>query len=50
GGPVSGPAGPTLAWFAIDAYALAREADDPQGAVDEIFRMIEAAWGASRLA
>lgn len=30
--------------FVIDAYALAREAADPQAAVDEIFRMIEAAW------
>ncbi|MFE9554870.1 TetR/AcrR family transcriptional regulator [Streptomyces sp. NPDC006692] len=34
----------TIARFAIDAYALAREAADPQAAVDEIFRMIEAAW------
>ncbi|MGY1433664.1 TetR/AcrR family transcriptional regulator [Streptomyces reniochalinae] len=34
----------TIARFVIDAYALAREAADPDGAVDEIFRMIEAAW------
>ncbi|MET8695325.1 helix-turn-helix domain-containing protein [Streptomyces bauhiniae] len=34
----------TLARFVIDAYTLAREAADPQGAVDEIFQMIEAAW------
>ncbi|MEV7383984.1 TetR/AcrR family transcriptional regulator [Streptomyces lydicus] len=34
----------TIARFVIDAYALAREAADPQAAVDEIFRMIEAAW------
>ncbi|MEV5279305.1 helix-turn-helix domain-containing protein [Streptomyces sp. NPDC052811] len=34
----------TIARFAIDAYSLAREAADPQAAVDEIFRMIEAAW------
>lgn len=34
----------TLARFVVDAYALAREADDPDAAVDEIFRMIEAAW------
>ncbi|GAA2069862.1 TetR/AcrR family transcriptional regulator [Streptomyces albiaxialis] len=34
----------TLARFAIDAYALAREAADPEAAVDEIFGMIEAAW------
>lgn len=37
-------AGRTIARFVIDAYALAREAADPQAAVDEIFRMIEAAW------
>ncbi|MGG2460411.1 TetR/AcrR family transcriptional regulator [Streptomyces sp. RGM 3693] len=34
----------TLARFVIDAYSLAREAPDPDAAVDEIFRMIEAAW------
>lgn len=34
----------TIARFVIDAYALAREAADPQAAVDEIFPMIEAAW------
>ncbi|WP_328535143.1 TetR/AcrR family transcriptional regulator [Streptomyces sp. NBC_00344] len=34
----------TLARFVIDAYSLAREAPDPKAAVDEIFRMIEAAW------
>lgn len=34
----------TIARFVIDAYALAREAPDPQAAVDEIFEMIEAAW------
>ncbi|MFD8328148.1 TetR/AcrR family transcriptional regulator [Streptomyces lydicus] len=34
----------TLARFVIDAYALAREAADPQAAVEEIFQMIEAAW------
>ncbi|ASY36290.1 MULTISPECIES: TetR/AcrR family transcriptional regulator [unclassified Streptomyces] len=33
-----------LAQFVIDAYALAREAADPEGTVDEVFRMIEAAW------
>ncbi|MEU3065175.1 helix-turn-helix domain-containing protein [Streptomyces subrutilus] len=38
----------TIARFVIDAYALAREAADPQAAVDEIFRMIEAAWEAAR--
>ncbi|MGH3587170.1 MAG: TetR/AcrR family transcriptional regulator [Pseudonocardia sp.] len=34
----------TIARFAIDAFSLAREAADPAAAVDEIFRMIEAAW------
>ncbi|WP_410812200.1 TetR/AcrR family transcriptional regulator [Micromonospora sp. 067-2] len=34
----------TIARFVIDAYSLAREAADPQTAVDEIFQMIEAAW------
>jgi AcrR family transcriptional regulator len=33
-----------IARFVIDAYSLAREAADPETAVDEIFRMIEAAW------
>ncbi|MER5889242.1 helix-turn-helix domain-containing protein [Streptomyces sp. NPDC001941] len=37
-----------LARFVIDAYALAREADEPEAAVDEVFRMIEAAWEAGR--
>ncbi|MYR64096.1 TetR/AcrR family transcriptional regulator, partial [Streptomyces sp. SID625] len=37
----------TIARFVIDAYALAREAADPQTALDEIFRMIEAAWEAA---
>ncbi|MEU1345808.1 TetR/AcrR family transcriptional regulator [Streptomyces sp. NPDC005775] len=35
----------TVARFVIDAYTLAREEPDPQAAVDEIFEMIEAAWG-----
>lgn len=34
----------TIARFVIDAYSVAREAVDPEAAVDEIFRMIEAAW------
>ncbi|MEU9645108.1 TetR family transcriptional regulator [Streptomyces sp. NPDC048188] len=38
----------TLARFAIDAYSLAREAPDPEAALDEIFPMIEAAWEAVR--
>ncbi|MEV0579414.1 helix-turn-helix domain-containing protein [Streptomyces sp. NPDC050392] len=33
--------------FAIDAYALACRADDPEATVDEVFRMIEAAWEAT---
>ncbi|MFI9100975.1 TetR/AcrR family transcriptional regulator [Streptomyces fildesensis] len=33
--------------FAIDAYALACRADDPGTTVDEVFRMIEAAWEAT---
>ncbi|MFF3787837.1 TetR/AcrR family transcriptional regulator [Streptomyces sp. NPDC001933] len=33
-----------IARFVIDAYSLARAAADPKAAVDEIFRMIEAAW------
>ncbi|WP_344466125.1 helix-turn-helix domain-containing protein [Kitasatospora kazusensis] len=38
----------TIARFVIDAYSLAREAADPEAAVDEIFRMIEAAWEVTR--
>lgn len=34
----------TIARFVIDAHSLAREAPDPDAAVHEIFRMIEAAW------
>lgn len=34
----------TIARFVIDAYSLAREEADPEAAVDEVFRMIEAAW------
>ncbi|MFD3563823.1 TetR/AcrR family transcriptional regulator [Streptomyces sp. NPDC058686] len=45
--PQSATACRTIARFAIDAYALAREAADPEAAVDEIFQMIEAAWEAA---
>ncbi|MFJ9773000.1 TetR/AcrR family transcriptional regulator [Kitasatospora sp. NPDC101157] len=38
-----------IARFVIDAYSVAREAPDPDAAVDEIFGMIEAAWAATRL-
>ncbi|OZM74838.1 TetR family transcriptional regulator [Amycolatopsis antarctica] len=34
----------TIARFVIDAYSLASEAADPDAALAEIFRMIEAAW------
>ncbi|MEU8628254.1 helix-turn-helix domain-containing protein [Streptomyces sp. NPDC048669] len=33
-----------IARFVVDTYSLAREEADPDAAVDEIFRMIEAAW------
>ncbi|MFE9610672.1 TetR/AcrR family transcriptional regulator [Streptomyces sp. NPDC006012] len=42
--PQSTTACRTIARFVIDAHPLAREAADPEAAVDEIFRMIEAAW------
>ncbi|TVT46876.1 TetR family transcriptional regulator [Amycolatopsis rhizosphaerae] len=38
----------TIAKFVVDAHSLAREAADPEAAVDEIFLMIEAAWEAAR--
>ncbi|MFI6307067.1 TetR/AcrR family transcriptional regulator [Amycolatopsis thailandensis] len=37
----------TIARFVIDAYSISREAADPEAAVNEIFRMIEAAWEAA---
>lgn len=37
----------TIARFTIDAHSLARRAPDPEAAVDEIFRMVEAAWEAA---
>nr|BFD81266.1 TetR/AcrR family transcriptional regulator [Streptomyces sp. Xyl84] len=40
----------SIARFVIDAFSLARDADDPQAAVDEVFRMIEAAWETTGLA
>ncbi|KUM99446.1 TetR family transcriptional regulator [Streptomyces yokosukanensis] len=42
--PQSETACRTIARFVIDAYALARDAADPDAALDEIFHMIEAAW------
>ncbi|GGP69089.1 TetR/AcrR family transcriptional regulator [Saccharothrix coeruleofusca] len=38
----------TIARFTVDAYSLAREAADPETALDEIFRMVEAAWEVAR--
>ncbi|ACU37083.1 TetR/AcrR family transcriptional regulator [Actinosynnema pretiosum subsp. pretiosum] len=38
-----------IARFAVDAHVLAREARDPEAAVDEVFRMIQAAWDAADL-
>lgn len=37
----------TIARFVLDAYSVGREAADPEAAVNEIFRMIEAAWEAA---
>jgi AcrR family transcriptional regulator len=42
--PQTSTASRTIARFVIDAYSLAREAPDPDAALDEIFHMIEAAW------
>ncbi|MFF9670925.1 TetR/AcrR family transcriptional regulator [Streptomyces eurythermus] len=46
--PLATTACRTIARFVIDAYSLAREAADPEAALDEIFRMIEAAWAVAR--
>ncbi|MCR6487807.1 TetR/AcrR family transcriptional regulator [Amycolatopsis sp. OK19-0408] len=35
-----------IARFVIDAYAIARDATEPEAALEETFRMIEAAWDA----
>ncbi|MEY9934655.1 AcrR family transcriptional regulator [Catenulispora sp. GP43] len=48
--PQTTPACHAIARFVVDAFSVAREADDPRAAVDEVFRMIEAAWEASGLA
>ncbi|MFB7398569.1 TetR/AcrR family transcriptional regulator [Streptomyces rubiginosohelvolus] len=50
GVPETSTACRTIARFVIDAFALACEAAEPGDAVDEVFRMIEAAWDVSRLA
>ncbi|MCZ9347909.1 TetR/AcrR family transcriptional regulator, partial [Streptomyces sp. TRM76130] len=44
----SATASRTIARLVIDAYALARDAADPEAALDEVFRMIEAAWEVTR--
>ncbi|MDT8911435.1 helix-turn-helix domain-containing protein [Amycolatopsis sp. PS_44_ISF1] len=40
----------TIARFVIDAYSLSREAPEPPAAVDEVFRLIEAAWAVASTA
>ncbi|MFI0501613.1 TetR/AcrR family transcriptional regulator [Streptomyces albogriseolus] len=47
GAPRAATACRAVARFVVDAFSLAREADDPETAVDEIFRMVEAAWEAA---
>ncbi|MBM9510647.1 TetR/AcrR family transcriptional regulator [Actinacidiphila acididurans] len=42
--PQPTPTCSAIARFVVDAFSVAREADAPQTAVDQIFRMIEAAW------
>lgn len=37
-----------IARFAVDAFSVARESDDPETTVDEVFGMIQAAWDAGR--
>ncbi len=49
GAPATTTACRAIARFVIDAYSLGRESADPEAAVDEIFRMIDAAWGVSHL-
>lgn len=36
-----------IARFVVDAFSVAREAEDSHTAVDEVFQMIEAAWDAA---
>jgi AcrR family transcriptional regulator len=40
-------AGRALARFAVEAFSIAREADDPGAALEELFGMIGAAWEAT---
>lgn len=44
GSALSATAGRAVARFVVDAFSVAREAEDPEAAVGEIFPMIEAAW------
>jgi hypothetical protein len=37
----------SIARCVIDAFSPARETDDPDAAVEEVFRMVEAAWNAT---
>jgi AcrR family transcriptional regulator len=46
GRPVESTACRALARFVLDVYPLARRAADPSAAVDEIFDLINAGWGA----
>ncbi|QKW36828.1 TetR/AcrR family transcriptional regulator [Actinomadura sp. NAK00032] len=36
-----------IARFVVAAFSVAREAADPQAAVDEVFQLVEAAWAAA---
>ncbi|MEV6769120.1 helix-turn-helix domain-containing protein [Nocardia sp. NPDC051030] len=47
--PTTSTACRAIARFVIGAFSLACEAADPQEAVDETFRMIEAAWKSTSL-
>lgn len=48
--PDTTPACSAIARFVVDAFSVARETDDPHAAVDDVFRMIEAAWEAASAA
>ncbi|AYF74454.1 TetR/AcrR family transcriptional regulator [Nocardia yunnanensis] len=44
GEPAASTGCQAIARFVIDAFSLARESARPEATVDEVFRMIEAAW------
>ncbi|MEY9855597.1 AcrR family transcriptional regulator [Catenulispora sp. GAS73] len=48
GQPHTATACQAIARFAVDAFSVARESDDPEATVDEIFGMIQAAWDSAR--